>query len=767
MGSGSSADWTRIGAIVGIIALVVMTVFGVINLREDGSNNSVASTADPTPMSHPAPTTTSSTSTTQPSFDPEAWILENLVEIRSDGMPSTGTFQLARGFGILVSDGGFVLTTASAVLGASRVDVFLPDERLPVEAEVVSVSECRDLALIDIGRARPGAVSLDVNPGPAAWLVSVDDGKPVVDNPGVSSASPRLSIDAEGDVVSINGVAGPVLASEAAEIVERMRRRDLVPELGFLAAAVSGGLEVLAVSEAASQLRVGDYVVEMSDGVAPSLSVLCDLFSVEPVNLLLQRDGREWEGELGGADFRLTSARTPDEIKNATVRVDVDSDGDGLFGGDLDRSGSGFFITETGFLATSHHVVAGIPSVGAVEVVFDNFGARLSASIVGRSSCSDVALLHVEGNDFAYLGFSPDPPRLDDAVRSVGYPNGTDLLTIKRGNISKEKAARTISSPSLPIFEHSAETIPGSSGGPVVNEIGEVVGIHYAGRTTAGINEELAISGPDARSVLEQLEDGDTAHIGLIWSHDSDAAFVDSVDPNSIADAAGLRIGDRLVAIGDQDLYESLLVVDELCESVLNGDAVPLLVERTDGDVTFRLEGDLNGSTLERVLEPTYVTDPTEIVGTLAPAGWTDYDPFGSTEGSDFRGFRASPDVGRFLNDGFGSQPGMRIAVSWLAGMTESPIDRLQRKEFPQCTDGGESIVDEGEYQGFVRRWFDCQGTDSVLLDFALTDTNQSPLMVVVTIVASSGEIDEISQLVLSDLNVNRLPPPDIEEEGD
>ncbi|MDH3499459.1 MAG: serine protease [Acidimicrobiia bacterium] len=279
-------------------------------------------------------------------------------------------------------------------------------------------------------------------------------------------------------MVSVAGVAGLIPIEEVAGAVTQMRRREIVSELGFLVAPAADGLEIVSTDTAqTADLIVGDIITELGDGSRPSLDRLRGLVASGPVPMVLVMDGREWEGELGGQPFALTSARTVDEIRRATIRIDVDRDADGI----PDGFGSGFFVSENGLVVTNHHVIAGLPGSDSVEVVFDGGEDRLPAMIVGRSSCSDLALLRVTGSDFTHLVWSPNAPRLDEAVRSVGYPDGTDQLTIKRGNVSKEFGTEIVYTPTIATFEHSAETIPGSSGGPVVNEIGEVVGTVFCG----------------------------------------------------------------------------------------------------------------------------------------------------------------------------------------------------------------------------------------------------------------------------------------------
>ena len=81
--------------------------------------------------------------------------------------------------------------------------------------------------------------------------------------------------------------------------------------------------------------------------------------------------------------------------------------------------GSGFFISEDGYLVTNNHVIDG----GTKYTVVMNDGTELDAKLIGADKRSDLAVLKVEEDrKFTYVGFSEDRARVGDWVVAVGNP---------------------------------------------------------------------------------------------------------------------------------------------------------------------------------------------------------------------------------------------------------------------------------------------------------------------------------------------------------
>ena len=249
-----------------------------------------------------------------------------------------------------------------------------------------------------------------------------------------------------------------------------------------------------------------------------------------------------------------------------------------LGGGGGAGQGSGFVISEEGEIVTNAHVVTdgqavldgqgSAPEVNEAREVFVQFPDRNSveAEIVGFDPFADIALLKVNPDDidiepveFGDIG----DVHVGDGVAAIGSPFG-ETRSLSVGIVSQLQ--RSI--PSLTSFriegaiQTDASINPGNSGGPLLNAQGEVIGVNQQIDTTTGGNQGVGFAVPVdlvTRSVDQLREDGQVeyAFVGvgtkplfpqLAEELDIDAetgAIVEQVEPNSPADEAGIRAGDR------------------------------------------------------------------------------------------------------------------------------------------------------------------------------------------------------------------------------
>ncbi len=137
----------------------------------------------------------------------------------------------------------------------------------------------------------------------------------------------------------------------------------------------------------------------------------------------------------------------------------------------------------------------------------------------------------------------------------AGFPLGDPEYTLLEGIVAKAQAnGETRWASDDYVIEHTADTNPGNSGGPVITEDGKVVGIHYAGQ--ADTRQAWAISRDEAQPVVEQLRDGkDVNSIGVngevVMSDDGSlfGVWVSAVTSGSPADEAGVQGGDIITAL--------------------------------------------------------------------------------------------------------------------------------------------------------------------------------------------------------------------------
>ncbi|MBI5684249.1 MAG: SEL1-like repeat protein [Verrucomicrobia bacterium] len=159
---------------------------------------------------------------------------------------------------------------------------------------------------------------------------------------------------------------------------------------------------------------------------------------------------------------------TPAEIEEARRRADEFRKSRGE---PTRASGSGFFVTEDGFFLTNFHVVR-----DATRIIIRTDSGNFPAQLIATDKVNDIALLKVEGS------FKPLPlaasrdAKLGDAVFTIGFPN------IHMQGTSPKLTDGTISSivgleDDPRFFQVSVAIQPGNSGGALVNERGNVIGI--------------------------------------------------------------------------------------------------------------------------------------------------------------------------------------------------------------------------------------------------------------------------------------------------
>lgn len=306
-----------------------------------------------------------------------------------------------------------------------------------------------------------------------------------------------------------------------------------------------------------------------------------------------------------------------DQVSSATILLEVDGimvdpeDGEEEF----TSSGSGFFISADGLAVTNNHVVAGATSI---EVFVGDDPLGYQASVVGVSECNDLALVRVEvEDDVPYLEWFTGEIRPGLDVYSAGFPLGDPEFTLSRGVVSKARANDPILVTVADVnraIEHDANIQQGSSGGPLVDVNGRVVGVNFAGTgDTYGVTEQyFAIAADAAAPVVEQLKAGNVESLGLNTEEFSDpdtleglsGLWVAGVTEGSPAAAAGLEPGDVLVAMDgvevgidpfdeEPDLTGKFYAV--YCEVIRATGDEPIAIEVVRTPTGEVLSGDING----------------------------------------------------------------------------------------------------------------------------------------------------------------------------
>jgi serine protease Do len=286
--------------------------------------------------------------------------------------------------------------------------------------------------------------------------------------------------------------------------------------------------------------------------------------------------------------------------------------------GNNDRSqmehalGSGVVVSHDGYIITNHHVID-----GASEIKVDlNDGRTLEAKVIGSDAPSDLAVLKINATNLPVLPLGDsDRVRVGDIALAVGNPLGIGE-TVTMGIISARGRSTGLSDGTFEDFLQTDASInQGNSGGALINTHGELIGINSQILSPSGGNIGIGFAIPAnmVKSVMDQLRNGGKVRRGklgvTIQGITPDLAssmnlpstkgvLVNSVEPASPAEKAGVKSGDVIVAINGARVDDSNTLRNRVAAAGPNAD-MTLRVYR-DGR-----EQDLRAHTAELNVEET------------------------------------------------------------------------------------------------------------------------------------------------------------------
>lgn len=226
--------------------------------------------------------------------------------------------------------------------------------------------------------------------------------------------------------------------------------------------------------------------------------------------------------------------------------------------------GSGFIISEDGYILTNNHVVAN--SNGIFVTMMD--GKEYKAKVIGTDPRTDVALVKIDANHLTALPIGDsDQLKKGQWVLAIGSPFGLDS-TVTSGIIS---AINRDTGDYLPFIQTDVAVNPGNSGGPLIDLAGRVVGINSQIISQSGgfMGISLAIPIDEVMRVVEQLKShgkvtrgrigvqigqvsAEVAKaIGLEQAH---GAMVSNVEDGGPAARAGVKSGDVIIKFNDKTI---------------------------------------------------------------------------------------------------------------------------------------------------------------------------------------------------------------------
>ena len=323
----------------------------------------------------------------------------------------------------------------------------------------------------------------------------------------------------------------------------------------------------------------------------------------------LEAELRALEARLDGLDRSAPTAYTPlpaGEVltpaqvyaRNVASVVGITCDSTAVIGGQSIQTtvtGSGFLLSEDGYVVTNYHVVA---EAATITVVTQDAETH-EAALVGRDTTADMALLKVEGEHFqpVTLGSSTELA-IGDMVVAIGNPLSALEATQTVGYISGKNREVSTDNNVVNMLQTDAAINSGNSGGPLFNMRGEVVGIttaKYSGTSASGASIEglsFAIPIDDLKKSMEDLITQGyirSAYLG-IRGMDVEAAavdtyglpkgaYVESVEPGGAAAAAGVQPKDIITALGDHPV-DSFNALARALRAFQAGDRTQITVYR-------------------------------------------------------------------------------------------------------------------------------------------------------------------------------------------
>lgn len=267
--------------------------------------------------------------------------------------------------------------------------------------------------------------------------------------------------------------------------------------------------------------------------------------------------------------------------------------------------GTGFIIDSGGWVVTNQHVVS---DTSSSYMVITSDGTKYDVQSIARDDVYDIAILRIDAKNLPALTLGDsDAVLVGQDVIAIGTPLGEYAGSVTKGIISGLHRTVTTASDWFgstsktyeDVIQTDAAVNPGNSGGPLLNEEGQVVGINFA--TTSGaenisfalpINkvktriEEYRTYGKFIKSYLGVSYQMITAAQAASYPNIVPGAYVVRVDSNSPASAGGIQKGDIITKFGDDSVTDSLSL---LIQKHKKGETVDVKIYRDGAEKTLKV----------------------------------------------------------------------------------------------------------------------------------------------------------------------------------
>lgn len=267
--------------------------------------------------------------------------------------------------------------------------------------------------------------------------------------------------------------------------------------------------------------------------------------------------------------------------------------------------GTGFIISEEGYIVTNYHVVDGADE--CYVSLYDD--SQYTAKIVGYEESNDIAVIKIEpkGEIHSLVYGNSSELSVGDPVYVIGNPLGDLTFTLTDGVVSAlNRLIETEESVTINMFQTNAAVNSGNSGGPVFDEHGYVVGIasaKYASSSIEGLSFCIPID--DVRSMIDEIInigyvsgkpllgvsvcDREVANYGFIQSTRSiNGAKIVAVGTGTAAEKYGLQTGDIIIRANGETV-SSVSGLKTILSEFRSGDKINMTVSRNGSQTNITL----------------------------------------------------------------------------------------------------------------------------------------------------------------------------------
>jgi serine protease Do len=261
-------------------------------------------------------------------------------------------------------------------------------------------------------------------------------------------------------------------------------------------------------------------------------------------------------------------------------------------------SGSGIIFQEDGYIVTNQHVIDGASEISVIL----NTGDEFTAKLVGQDTKTDLAVLKIDPGSTqltaATLGDS-SAVQVGELAVAIGNPMGQEFSgSVTAGIISAVNRTMTLENRTYNLLQTDAAINSGNSGGALINQYGEVIGINSVKLSTTGVEGMgFAIAISEAKPIIDDLMSSGYVTgrplVGISIKDTGYGLFISSVSEGSGAEEAGLKLYDMILEVDGQKVSSSS-DVNEIRDKKKPGDYLTFKILR-DGEtmeVNVRLTED-------------------------------------------------------------------------------------------------------------------------------------------------------------------------------